>query len=62
MTNNINTRELFCYICGQSDHLCHWCKDCDKMNIPYAICYECGDRGPKFDESMKKFKDLLDSR
>jgi len=32
--------------------ICRFCNDSDLSQIPYGICFECGNHGPKYVESM----------
>lgn len=32
--------------------ICKFCGDRDLSKIPYGICFECGNHGPKFVETM----------
>lgn len=40
MTNNIEY------------YKCPFCKNVDQTNIPYGVCYECSNVGPKFVETL----------
>lgn len=33
--------------------VCRFCGDRDLSNIPYGICFECGNHGPEYVESMR---------